>query len=95
MNTELQLKQNYVMSIEDEIKSFELLKHKADILSRSGIIPETYRGKIPDCLVAIDMANRLNANYLMVMQNLSIIQGRPSWSSQFIIASITHCGKYT
>ncbi len=30
----------------------------------------------------------------MVMQNVHIIQGRPSWSSQFIIAAINGCGRF-
>jgi hypothetical protein len=31
----------------------------------------------------------------MVMQNLHIIHGRPSWSSTFVIAAINGCGKFT
>lgn len=31
---------------------------------------------------------------LQVMQNLHIIHGRPSWSSQFIIALINGCGRF-
>jgi len=50
---------------------------------------------IANCAIAIDMANRMKANELMVMQNLHIVSGRPSWSSQWIIAAINNCGKYT
>lgn len=50
---------------------------------------------ISNCVIAIDMAHRMNANELMIMQNLSIIQGRPSWSSQWIIAAINTCGRYS
>jgi hypothetical protein len=53
------------------------------------------KNAISNCAIAIDMAQRMNANELMVMQNLSIIEGRPSWSSQWIIASINDCGKYS
>src|SRR5690606_6471628 len=35
------------------------------------------------------------ASPLMVMQNLHVIQGRPSWSSPFIIASLNTCGRFT
>jgi len=41
------------------------------------------------------MAQRMGADPLMVMQNLYIVEGRPSWSSQFIIAAINSCGKYS
>ncbi len=50
---------------------------------------------LPNCVIALDMAQRMNANPLMIMQNLHIIDGRPSWSSQFIIAAINNCGKFS
>lgn len=50
---------------------------------------------VPNCMIALDMAQRMNANPLQVMQNLHIIEGKPSWSSQFIIAAINSCGKFS
>jgi hypothetical protein len=50
---------------------------------------------LPNCVVALNMAQRMGADPLMVMQNLYIVEGRPSWSSQFIIAAINSCGKYS
>lgn len=48
-----------------------------------------------NCMIALDMAQRMNANPLQVMQNLNIIDGKPSWSSQFIIAAINASGKFS
>lgn len=50
---------------------------------------------LSNCMIALDMSQRMNANPLMIMQNLHIIEGRPSWSSQFIIAAINNCGKFS
>ncbi len=50
---------------------------------------------LPNCIVALNMAQRMGADPLMVMQNLYVIEGRPSWSSQFIIASINSCGRFS
>lgn len=50
---------------------------------------------LANCIVALNMAQRMQADPLMVMQNLHIIEGRPSWSSQFIIAAINSCGRYS
>lgn len=50
---------------------------------------------LANCVIALDMAQRMNANPLMIMQNLHIIEGRPSWSSQFIIAAINNSGKFS
>ena len=48
-----------------------------------------------NCLIALNMANRMGYDPLMIMQNLHIIEGRPAWSSQFIIAAINACGKFS
>lgn len=50
---------------------------------------------LPNCVVALNMALRMGADPLMVMQNLYVIEGRPSWSSQFIIAAINSCGRFS
>lgn len=50
---------------------------------------------ISNCVIALNMAQRMNADPLMIMQNLYIVEGRPAWSSQYIIASINACGKYS
>ena len=40
------------------------------------------------------MSQRMGADALMVMQNLYLIEGRPSWSSQFIMGAINSCGRF-
>lgn len=50
---------------------------------------------VANCLLALNMANRMGADPLMIMQNLYLIEGRPAWSSQFIIAGINTCGRFT
>lgn len=50
---------------------------------------------VSNCMIALDMAQRMNANPLQIMQNLHVIEGRPSWSSQFIIAAINASGKFS
>ena len=47
-----------------------------------------------NCLIALNMSNRMGADPLMIMQNLYLIEGRPAWSSTFIIAGINSCGRF-
>lgn len=49
---------------------------------------------LANCALALSIAERMSADPLMVMQNLHIIEGRPSWSSVWIIASINQCGRF-
>ena len=75
---------------------FELLQRAATALSKSDMVPSTYAGNMPNCLVALEMALRMKVSPMMVMQNLNVIQGKPSWSSAFLIGSLNgspHYGK--
>lgn len=38
------------------------------------------QGKAMDCAIAVDMANRMGLSPMMVMQNLYVVKGKPSWS---------------
>lgn len=78
------------------IEGFNLALRMAKALSSSTIVPTSYRGEanIGNCVIALEMAQRLNAAPLMVMQNLYDVNGRPAWSSQFIIAMINNSRKY-
>lgn len=76
----------------------EGFKNMTDLASRlagSDIIPETFQKKPANVLIAIDMANRMNAGPLMVMQNLYIVYGRPSWSSQYLIGTFNRSGRFS
>jgi hypothetical protein len=73
---------------------FELAQRQAKALAESDIVPQAYKGKVANCLVALEVAYRSRTSPLTVMQNLNIIHGRPSWSSQYIIAAINTCGRF-
>lgn len=74
--------------------NFIMAGQMAKALAQSTIVPNTYQNNQANCLIAIEQAQRLNVSPLMVMQNLYVIQGRPSWSSKFLIAAINNSGKY-
>ena len=100
-STELQLiqaRQNAQFAptpVGQTIKQFETIQRIAQMYEKSTIVPEIYKGNVGNCAIAIDMAMRMGANPLMIMQNLYIVKGNPSWSSKFLIATINTSGKYT
>lgn len=77
-----------------ELKRFETLQRMGQMYAQSTIVPDTYKGSVPNCAIALDMATRMNANPVMVMQNLYIVHGNPAWSSKFLIATINTCGRF-
>lgn len=66
----------------------------AQTLSKSEIIPQSYKGKPADCLIAIDIANRLGLSPAIVMQNSQIVRGNFTWRGSACKAMIDGCGRY-
>lgn len=75
--------------------NFRAAVHMANALSKSTVVPAAYQNKPANCLVAMELASRIGASVIMVMQSLHIIEGRPSWSSAFLIGSVNTCGRFT
>ncbi len=75
--------------------NFAVAQRIASALSVSTIIPKEYRDNIPNCLIAIEIAARIGASVFMVMQNLDIIHGRPSWRATFLIATVNASKRFT
>jgi hypothetical protein len=66
----------------------------AQVLASSTMMPRQYQGNPGNCMIAIDMAERMNISPFMVAQNLDIIQGNPAWKSTAAIALINNCGRF-
>jgi len=86
--------QQYQVGLIDSM-GFELAQRAAKLLASSDLVPKQYQGNIPNCVIALNMAARVGADPLMVMQNLILIHGRPTWSSQFLIATVNTCGRFS
>jgi len=74
---------------------FELMQRVGKAFAASSLVPQAYQGNLPNCMIAINMAERIGADPMMVMQNLYIVHGRPGWSAQFLIATFNHCGRFS
>lgn len=75
--------------------AFESAQRMARLLASSSLVPQNYRDNLPDAVIALEMANRIGASPLAVMQNLYIVHGRPAWSSQFLISCVNASGKFS
>lgn len=84
------------VSIWNDTAAFQMAAKAANVLAKSDLVPvETYKGKPANCLIALDMANRMGMSPLNVMQNLYIVKGKPGWSGQFCIAATNASGKFS
>lgn len=81
---------------------FETMQRVCKIFASSELVPDMYKASeknpiekaISNCMIAIEIAQRIGASPLMVMQNMVPIYGKPSWSSKFLVATVNTCGRF-
>ena len=100
-NTDLQVleakrKAEFALSPVGQMQEkFAVMQRMAGMYASSTIVPASYSGNVGNCVIALDIAMRLEANPLMIMQNLYVVHGNPSFSSKFLIATINASRKFT
>lgn len=77
-----------------DVQAFENAQRIGKMLTQSQIIPQSYQNNLPNVMVALEIAARTKTSPVIVMQNLNVIKGRPSWSSKYIIAALTSSRVY-
>jgi hypothetical protein len=83
-------------------QQFETMQRLCKMFANSELVPDMYKvtkdnpieKAMANCMIAIDMSTRIGASPLMIMQNMVVIYGRPSWSSKFLIATVNTCGRF-
>lgn len=87
------------------ISGFVEAQRIASALSRSTIVPEIFQqfpqGKpenvaaVANCLIALEMAQRSRESPLVIMQNLYVVKGKPSFSAVYLIAKVNSSSAFS
>lgn len=86
-----------IMTMDTE-KKYDMLEFMekaykfAEIMAKSDIIPEHYRGKPSNVFIALNTAYRLNIDPLQIMQNTYVVRGKLGMSSAFAISLANKSG---
>lgn len=83
------------LSLVENTKLLQSIYKMAKVYANSTMIPSGYQKNPDNCFVAIELAGRMNVSPTLVMQNLTVVQGRPAWSGQSCIALVNGCGKFS
>lgn len=70
------------------------LMEMSTMLAKSTIVPVTYQNRPENCFIALDMASRMGVSPMIVMQNLYVVMGKPSWSGQAIASFVRTSKKF-
>lgn len=85
------------LMVDPKTDAWNLVQRKAKAYSTSPMVPKEYQGPsgLGSCIIAIELAERMNMPILMVMQSMDVIHGRPSFKAQFLIATWNACGRFS
>jgi hypothetical protein len=69
----------------------------AKALASSTLVPDVYRGEanLGNCIIALELSQRIGASVMAVMQSMVPIHGKPTWSASFLIATVNSCGRFS
>lgn len=59
-------------------QSFDQLMQYASMVSKSALVPKDFQNKPTDCMIAMQWGMELGLNPLQALQNIAVINGRPS-----------------
>ena len=83
------------LMVKREVLEWDKMMEMAEFLSKSTVIPISYQNRPENILICVDLASRMGLSPLAVMQNLYIIQGKPSFSGQAIASLIRSSGQFS
>jgi hypothetical protein len=69
-------------------QTFEQALTFSNYLSESDLVPKDFKGKPANCLIAMQWGSELGLKPLQAMQNLAIINGRPSLWGDAVLALV-------
>lgn len=80
-------------------QGFALAQRRALAYAASSAVPAVFQGGpgsqgFANCLIALELAHRLNFPFLLVAQNLTLVDGRPSWQGKFYVALVQGGGRF-
>lgn len=63
-------------------------------MSKGDLIPDAFRNKPANIMIALNLSSRMGADPLAIMQSMYIVHGKPSFSASFIGGLIDDSGKF-
>ena len=62
--------------------------------AKSDLIPDNYKNKPENVIIALGMSSKMNLDLFTIMQNLDIVKGKARWNGSFCRTLIEKTGKY-
>lgn len=91
---EIQVVEQPKQQISSQLQDFSDNWRIAAQYSKSDLVPEAYKNKPENVIIALGMSQKTGFDVFTIMQNLSIVKGKASWSGSFCRTLIESTGLY-
>jgi hypothetical protein len=81
-------------SIFFDVEKFEHAQRIAKVFAGSTMVPEHFRNNIGNIMIAIEYAQRVDADIFQIMQSLYVVNGRPGIEGKLVISLINRSGRF-
>ncbi|MEJ2655566.1 MAG: hypothetical protein P8012_00010 [Desulfobacterales bacterium] len=76
------------------VAKFEQMQRAAQMLARATFIPDEFRNNIGNVMIALNLAERMNTDPVILMQVMYVVKGRPGFEGKFLSALVNNSGRY-
>lgn len=73
---------------------FEHIQRVGTMYANSNLVPDHFKGKQADCVIAVEMALRLDVHPFTLMQAMYVVHGKPGIEAKLAIALINQSGLF-
>ena len=73
---------------------FAQMQRVGTMFSQSDLVPDVFKGKPANCMVALQMAFRLKIDPLALIQSMYVVHGKPGLEAKMVIALINTRGPF-
>jgi hypothetical protein len=92
MTSELEISENKSLDPVNNPAAFDHAYKIAKVFADSDIVPKHFQGKAQNVFVALCMARNLKLDPMLALQNIYVVNGTPSLSSQMLIGLVNSSG---
>lgn len=94
LTTQTQQSQGSALAFLHDGEAFNHIWRVAKAFSASKMVPTHFQNRPEDCMVALMMAQQLEVNPLLALQNLQVVNGRAGFSASFAIGLANQRGPF-
>lgn len=78
-----------------DVKMFEQVQRVAKLFAESDLVPTIFQKNLPNCVIAFNLASRMECDPFMLMQNMYVVHGKPGLEGKMVIALLNQCGRFS